>query len=1056
MPKTFNRKPITVNTPSSPLKAELFMQSNFKGLDCNKNFLTVDQETFSACKNVYVDSTSLLRSRPSLMKHAGYNTVNGILEFWDFADVEVYRLKDSLTSKEFLVFVNTSKPGTDAYKFEITGEVKLILVERKVFIFAKDSFNYYDCDTHTVSTAENFIYIPVKTAVFNSEETEIESLNELTNKYYVNYLFENFDSLDYNELIGDTVKITIDGVTTSVVFKENTQYVLVGKVRNFEERFYLNGEPTLSISDVNSAIMSYVNGNSTLVYYTSDFVHWSTLTVVSDLITYPRISKYGDVIIGLKSDGVYMYPLTVYSELDETWTNVIQKNNESWYNSNLSNLIFDSNSAFYAYDYEHYAATCYRNIRGLYYLYIVKCDGNVYSCDTCFDNEEITELSSKFKMTYNRMDSIGNIYYSSTGSSASSKLTTDAHSKIETTCTITVSTMSAIQKGANNAEFVFDLELSIQINNKTYSRLNKKHYEFKVSKSSSTEIFEFKDSLNNGVSFKASFGTLEGNAVAYLEPIYDFSASCKYAASGALSPSPTYMKLVKVVNSYVPVLFFKDSVYVHKYKNERTISIALPDNTTLHEHNLNDVILYNDDVYIILNSGNAEVPHKLLKTKYDGISNQYVYSLPKVSSDYPAKFLFDDNYAYLSTNSYMLFTNNYEVLESKIDYIKCGVPIKFAYATESAGLIIIADGAIYSSNDSEKVIELSKLYGSGNNYILPTHVAELDNFYLSVGKTLYISDYPSDGNFKWYFPKINTEELDYNITNLHPISDSEMGIFLDRGVHYIKKQDSAYYRFKSKIEVSCKEGSDIISTYDGKYTVFATDRGLAAMSYENFVASTEQTVTYFTDSILDEFKKISAKPVKLYKNEFWIYCYNKEGNNVLLLDLRNNSWWPLQYFSKITSFLDVDRKMAVLSEGQLCDLNMSDYNYYDIVGTDKYAVDWSITSQKLHFNCPNFLKNIEEIVLMSTLDTSNGSKSIYYKLNVICYRKYRNFINFNQHSFNVDDIRTFVKYINFVNVNEFTYTLTSHTEYNNNGIIINPPLSLSSITLKYKVTGKVR
>lgn len=46
MTKTFNRAPITVQTPSSSdIKQYFFNQYNWKGLNDDKNVLTVDQES---------------------------------------------------------------------------------------------------------------------------------------------------------------------------------------------------------------------------------------------------------------------------------------------------------------------------------------------------------------------------------------------------------------------------------------------------------------------------------------------------------------------------------------------------------------------------------------------------------------------------------------------------------------------------------------------------------------------------------------------------------------------------------------------------------------------------------------------------------------------------------------------------------------------------------------------------------------------------------------------------------------------------------------------------
>ena len=60
MAKTFNRSPLQVNTPSSSdIKNYFFNHYNWKGVNNDKNFLAVDQETFADAKNVYADAEGL-------------------------------------------------------------------------------------------------------------------------------------------------------------------------------------------------------------------------------------------------------------------------------------------------------------------------------------------------------------------------------------------------------------------------------------------------------------------------------------------------------------------------------------------------------------------------------------------------------------------------------------------------------------------------------------------------------------------------------------------------------------------------------------------------------------------------------------------------------------------------------------------------------------------------------------------------------------------------------------------------------------------------------------
>lgn len=115
----------------------------------DKNILAVDQETFSDCKNVYVDSEGLLRSRPSLkIKTVTYSnagneyTLSDILDVWTFNDVTVYL--STSDKKYYLTFVNKNVANHIQRELKYTdsdgeshsySKVMPILADNKIFIF---------------------------------------------------------------------------------------------------------------------------------------------------------------------------------------------------------------------------------------------------------------------------------------------------------------------------------------------------------------------------------------------------------------------------------------------------------------------------------------------------------------------------------------------------------------------------------------------------------------------------------------------------------------------------------------------------------------------------------------------------------------------------------------------------------------------------------------------------------------------------------------------------------------------------------------------------------
>lgn len=472
--------------------------------------------------------------------------------------------------------------------------------------------------------------------------------------------------------------------------------------------------------------------------------------------------------------------------------------------------------------------------------------------------------------------------------------------------------------------------------------------------------------------------------------------------------------------------------------------------------------------------------------KYD--NNEFVYNhITKVfSEEYVSDlhflnktFVFGDPVPYLLTKNQLFTYDDYTsgaVGYDPINLLFTCFPIAYFYGGNVFDSMYIATAnALYISN-ADKVIELAETTVGETNFILPEVYSLLENYYIGIGNKLYISKSVTDnGKFKWYFPEISVQPFDNSITNLQPISNSEVAIFFENEIWHstfdaettIDGRKGVYRYYKSKLQAGCKKGSDVLVTYDGKYTIFASNRGLVAMSYQDFIASTEQSLTYLSDNIYDMFinyitEKNSLNQIKLYKFGYWIVIYKRDSKDGFVFDMRNNSWWPLSSFDKPTKFVTIDNKIEMLSVGNMYDLNKSDADYYDYDGEFVNKVSWFIKSQKLHLSALNNYKHIINMTFVSVHDSNILQNSEYnidgldFKLQVNCYRKkvdgnINSLDDYVTVNYRVDTIRTYVQRLNYSKINEFQYQLSSDEE---NAMDI--PLSLNSITIKYKVGGQVR
>lgn len=337
--------------------------------------------------------------------------------------------------------------------------------------------------------------------------------------------------------------------------------------------------------------------------------------------------------------------------------------------------------------------------------------------------------------------------------------------------------------------------------------------------------------------------------------------------------------------------------------------------------------------------------------------------------------------------------------------------------------------------------------------------ADLSQYYISKGKTVYISSKGAytNNDFEWYFSEEYVENFDYEVTALHPISTTEVAVFTENSIYYVVPttitvndvERVAYQYYKSRIPLGCNKGSDIVTSYDGKYTIFSTKRGLVAMSYQDFVNSTEQALTFLSDNISQAYFDWNKGAIKLTLYKYWLIVYRLDTESAYVYDMRNSSWWPVTY-AVVQQVIEIGEDLRVLVRNAVRYCDTSDDNYKD----DFYGnISWSLKSQKLHFNAINYYKAISNITLSSVMDKAPDLANPFTcNMRVTTYRKIMDGTQAPETmAFYVDMIRTFVKKLNYMKVGQFQFEMLSDDDNAQQS-----PLSLTSIVVKYKTTGQVR
>ena len=177
---------------------------------------------------------------------------------------------------------------------------------------------------------------------------------------------------------------------------------------------------------------------------------------------------------------------------------------------------------------------------------------------------------------------------------------------------------------------------------------------------------------------------------------------------------------------------------------------------------------------------------------------------------------------------------------------------------------------------------------------------------------LYLNEEP---DFLLYLPKRNEQKFTNRITNLHPLSDTEMGIFTESELWYISTvvgEDGTVSYTKpilSKTPAGCRYGSDVITSFDGQALIFTTPRGISVLAPQNFIATTEKTLSYSSDTIQEEYDKfyhenvsnaaripnefenLYEPQIKIKTYKYWILFHKYMDRKILAFDTRNSSWW---------------------------------------------------------------------------------------------------------------------------------------------------------------------
>lgn len=284
------------------------------------------------------------------------------------------------------------------------------------------------------------------------------------------------------------------------------------------------------------------------------------------------------------------------------------------------------------------------------------------------------------------------------------------------------------------------------------------------------------------------------------------------------------------------------------------------------------------------------------------------------------------------------------------------------------------DGYLWTSVlDSSTILELDEYVNYDDkklitNFVTPDFSIAANEYYFAYNtekeNTLQVSltKRKENNDFLLYLPKRNEQKFVNKITNLHQLSDTDMGIFTENELWYIRSvigTDGVISYTKpilSKIPFGCRYGDDVITLFDGQGVIFATPYGVAVLSPQDFVATTEKSLSYLSDairekyynfyhnsvdfaSIPNEIERVYKPMIKIKPYRYWILFYKFMDREILVLDTRNNSWWSWTVPYPIRS-LEVNPALVAI-------LNV-EYSPIVNIHTDK----WNVAVHPLGYYAP--------------------------------------------------------------------------------------------------------
>lgn len=958
MARTFNRRPVTIDGPNnSDIKNYTFNYEQWKGIDDGKNFLSVDQSTFSDAQNMYIDSEGLLSSRPAVEPVPESITLPRTYQIEN-----IYPVDDNITvyvcykdSFHHVLIRDTSSTPSGVTTVVVINStasysVKYISSNDKLYLFVTNANDtttptklyIYNKTTQAMLTEAEVlksIYVPTTKIFTGNNEEEGEAANLWTTSERYLYYYN-----DVTGISGDAIGKTLTWEGKRVKWSNNFKKYLAKDYYNIGDSNIASVSSTGAVAWVQSNILYYaVNG---AIIYSWDC---SSLIDSSHAITKIYFSDASDIILIHVSDSDNIYHATYIVSCVAT---------------NEDNTLK------------------YPNPTELLSLVGLTPEPDIYSisCEKFIDESAwmIASLSGA-------AGSDGAVVYGIATMYKYNDLQKEVTTKGETIgVDFTANLLAVISAYENTSD-------------------QKKYYRIKLLKRS-----------EDGKSL------VEVGHKDYLISILPQTTN---------RSSLVVFKLTAAnIIAYVPDLFGGSSV---------------------------------DSTYYVICVPTNDLVSKNVAVRLD---YSYLYSYPPVVlRDSPLIALFRNRSYDCSKCDFVNDTIRPTVSGYSVDIT---IPLESTTSLYNHITLVGNENHIFTRFSTD-TFEL--YYDKLGEVTYPksiTDILYLNNYFFAVDNVSYYTEnkYNDDGEFLFYIPDKNRNEFDSSIVKFHQIGDDIIGIFFENEIHYAKYDSniSTYRYYKTKLQFGIPKGSDVITSDDSITTYIPTRSGIVALSYQNFISATEQGTVRISDQIFDTANELlffKDGYIRIVKYRYWIIFYKNLVGRLWVYDTRNQSWWRQILPFGFTQFFIRKGNLIGLRGGveyrRTEELPGIKNKYMDNLLVDSettyFRIGWYFKSQKLHLGAPNYFKSIQG---MTFFDSAEDNYENIFDLETYSYRD-KPYVNGEQNvHYNVRMIRTYLLRMHTMKTNEFQFKISSDNTIAQDDSI--RPIKLSSISIRYRITGEVR